>query len=484
MEMQQRSYFGINFGTTNTAVVRIIRDEFGERILPLGDVGIIPFSSIIAIPKQGEEIMFGQEVRKQRENLSAKHEIITSIKSYLGTDKEFIVGSNKYSAQVLTAKFLEAIKNYIHEVHKVEIKEAGFSFPVDFTPEARSELCKAAEQEGIKVKSFVSESTAAYFANRKEGYGYSRIMVLDWGGGSFDISILDISKDSVSELSVYGENIGGDDIDKNLANRVHANIIKQTNLSNNIPFDEMPPACRDQLLSKCEQAKIEITETNEDFQLTVVDYDRYGTKSVKITVDFFNDIVESIVKKRILKAIDRALERASLTRAEIDAIIVVGGSSNLNPYKNIITNLFGKDKIIIPSKPQWSTAEGAALMQIIGGNFRLNDSLGVLLSDDSIFPILSAKKDGVGSKSPTWYFSLVEDSQTAYFIFTNGDGTITYEKAFVETKGFLDERIQLNAEIGEDQIARIEIKNRHMGNRPPTKVEINKLTFHYNTSSL
>ena len=91
--------------------------------------------------------MFGQEVRKQRENLSAKHEIITSIKSYLGTDKEFIVGSNKYSAQVLTAKFLEAIKNYIHEVHKVEIK-SRFSFLLTLLLKPGADFVKLLNKQG------------------------------------------------------------------------------------------------------------------------------------------------------------------------------------------------------------------------------------------------------------------------------------------------------------------------------------------------
>ena len=485
--MQKGSFIGINFGTTNTAVVQLLNDEQGYRIVNLGEGGEYPFSSIIAIPKKGGPLKFGREVRSRREELSADYEVFSSMKSYLGTDKEFIVGSERYSATEIAEQFLRSVKTYIERVYKIEIKEAGFSFPVDFTPEARRELRIAAKNAGIEVKSFVSESTAAYFANRQEGQAYSRVMVLDWGGGSFDISILNLKKNSVSELVVYGENIGGDNIDIELAKRIHADIIKKSNLSTNISFDDMSPVSRDLMIARCERAKIEISETDEEYDLTIMYYGIYGTKNLTVSVDLFNGVVEPIVKGRILRAIDKALGRANLTPAGIDAVIIVGGSSNLTPYEKAITNLFGKDKIILPRKPQWSTAEGAALMQIIGGNFQLNDSLGVLLSDGSVFPLLKAMKDGVGTTIGPIRFSLVEDSQNANFIFTDGAGDLILNRINIPTKGFFKEEIQLIAEIGDDQIARLIIQNLFMGNsdsNPPKKVEINHLTFHYNIEKL
>jgi len=485
--MQKGSFIGIDFGTTNTAVVQLLNDEQGFRSVNLGEGGEYPFSSIVAIPKSGGALKFGREVRSRREELTSEYEIFTSMKSYLGTDKEFIVGSNRYSATEITAEFLKSVKAYIARAHRIDIKEAGLSFPVDFTPEARRELRIAAENAGISVKCFISESTAAYFANRQEGQAYSRVMVLDWGGGTFDISILNLKKNSVTEAAVFGEKIGGDDIDIELAKRIHADIVKKSGSGVHIPFDDMNLTSRDLMIARCERAKIEISETDEEYDLTVMDYGEYGTKSLTVSVELFNGIVEPIIRSRILKAIDAALGRTNLTPAGIDAVVIVGGSSNLAPYEEAITRLFGEDKIILPRKPQWSTAEGAALMQIIGGNFKLNDSLGVFLSDGSILPILKANEDGVGTKVSPLSFSLVEDTQDAHFVFTNGDGNIIFERVNIPTKGFLNEVIKLDAEIGDDQIARIGISNSFMGSstsNSPRKVEINKLTFYYDISEL
>ena len=312
-------------------------------------------------------------------------------------------------------------------------------------------------------------------------------MVLDWGGGTFDISILNLKKNSVAETAVWGEKIGGDDIDIELARCVHPIIVKKSRKNINIPFDDMSPVSRDLMIARCERAKIEISETGEEYDLTVMDYGEYGTKSLTVSEDLFNGIVEPIIRSRILKAINAALGRAGLTPAGIDAVVIVGGSSNLAPYEEAVTRLFGEDKIIPPQKPQWSTAKGAALMQAIGGGFKLSDSLGVVLSDGSVLPLLKANEDGVGAKVGPLSFSPVEDTRDAHFVFTNGDGSIVFERVNIPTKGFLNEVIKLSAEISDDQIAIIELSNSFMGNaasNPPKTTKINKLTFHYDISDL
>ena len=488
--MKKGEFIGIDFGTTNTAVVQVLSDEQGMKTISLGEGGY-PFSSIVAIPKNGGAPKFGREVRNRREELSVDHDIFTSMKSYLGTYREFIVGANRYTATDITSAFLKYVKAYISRHHNVEINKAGFSFPVDFSPEARRELQIAAEKAGITVSSFISEPTAAYISSRGEVQACERVMVLDWGGGTFDISVLNLKKNSVTENFVLGERIGGDDIDIELARRIHAAIAQKSGIGTKTGFDDMSPADRDLIIARCERAKIEISETDEEYDFTVRDYGEYGTKSVTISLELFNGIVKPVLKSKILRAIDTALGRTSLTPAGIDAVIIVGGSSNLTSYAEAITRLFGEEKIIFPQKPQWSAAEGAALMQIIGGNFKLGNSLGDFLSDDSVFPLLKANEHGVGSKIGPVTFSLTEDTNEAHFIFTNGDGSRVFARENMPTrvpaKGYLDEKIKLNAEIGYDQIARIEIHNQSMGNienNPPKKVEINELTFFYDISEL
>jgi len=489
--MQKGSFFGINFGTTNTAVVHLQNDEQGTHTTHLGEGGKYPFSSIVAIPKAGGPLKFGREVRDRREELTKDYEIFTSMKSFLGTRKEFKVGSSRYTATEITTQYLKSVKDYIARERNIDINEAGFAFPIDFSPEARRELRIAAESAGITVKAFVSESTAAYLANRQAVKAYSRVMVLDWGGGTFDISILNMKKNSVTEVAVYGERVGGDDIDIELAHRIHADIVKKSSTGLHIPFEDMSPSERDHIVARCEKAKIAISANSEDYELTVMDYGSYGINNIPISVAYLDELVEIIIKSRILRSINKALGRAGMTPTGIDAVIIVGGSSDLSAYERAITNLFGQDKIILSDTPRWSTAKGAALMQAIGGNIKLSDTLGVLLSDEFILPLFEANKDGVGSKIDPIDFSIVEDSQTANFIFVNkskaGDSNITYDRAAIPTKGFLNERIKLSGEIGDDQIARISIHNPFMGNianNPQHYVEINKLAFFYDLAEL
>ncbi|ADU26813.1 Hsp70 family protein [Ethanoligenens harbinense] len=486
--MQKGSFIGIDFGTTNTSVVRVFNDEHGYKTVNLGEGGDYPFSSIVAIPRQnGGSLKFGRDIKNHREELSSDYEIFTSMKSFLGTNKEFKVGDHRYSATEITTLFLKYIKDYISRTHPdVDLSKAGLSFPVDFSPEARRELRTAAENAGIKVNSFLSESTAAYFANRKAGQAFSKVMVLDWGGGTFDISILELKKNSITETAVFGERVGGDDIDFALAKRVHAEIIKKSEVYNPVAFEDMNLASKDYLISWCEKAKIEISNTEDDYESAIYNYGMYGTKSITVSVNLFNGVVEPIIKSRIRKAVDAALGRANLKPASIDAIVIVGGSSNLASYEEAITNIFKDSQVILPDKPQWSTAEGAALMQIIGGNFKLNNSLGLYLSDGSIFPILKEGEHGVGSVIETLSFSLTEDTQDAHFNFANEDG-VMFERATIPTKGYLNEIIRLSARIDDDQIARIQLYNNSMGDlqhSKPTNVEVNKLTFYYDISGL
>ena len=484
--MQKGSFIGIDFGTTNTSVVQLLYDEYGQRTIHLGEGGDYPFSSIIAIPNSGGALKFGRDVKNRREELSADHDIFTSMKSHLGTDKEFIVGSSRFSATDITTKFLRSIKEYILRVHRIDITEAGLAFPVDFSPEARRELRIAAENAGIKVNCFLSESTAAYFANRKEVQAFSKVMVLDWGGGTFDISILNIKKSSVTEVSVFGEKVGGDDIDQSLAERIHAEIVKKSDVINPTSFLDMNPVCRDNLVARCEQAKRQISNNNDDDVLSIVNYGQYGNKAVTVSVELYEGIIEPVIKSRILTAIYTALNRSNLSPASVDAIVIIGGSSNLTPYIKAVKSVFKDSHVILPPNPDWATAVGAALMQIIGGNYKLNNSLGLFLSDNSVFPILKKDEHGVGSSIESMSFSLTDDAQTANFIFANEDKKI-YDRVTIPAKGFLNEMITLSAKIDDDQIAKIRMQNSFIGNdeMESAKVcEINKLTFYYDISEL
>ena len=477
---------GIDFGTTNTAVVRVAADEENGYLTEyLGENGVGPFASIIAIPREGGKLIFGREVRERRLELSETHYIISSLKSYIGSDKEIVSGKNRYSGEDVTCAFFKYLRKNLQKCYKVDVKEAALAFPVDFSAKARRSLKRAAEKAGIRLTGFAGESTAAYIANRnnEEIYkAYRRVMIIDWGGGTLDISILDLQGTRVYENSVFGAKVGGDDIDLEIAHRLHARL--SANYDIDLGFDEMDPGNKDKLICACEKAKIGFSFSEEDAVISLKNYGPFGDATVTLSYATFKDIVIPIIKARALKAIAGAMKSAQVSASGIDAVIMAGGSSGLKPFAHAVANIFGSEKIILPDNTQWSVAAGVALLATTNGEYMLNDDLGVLLSDGTVYPIFRKNTDCVGSKAGPITFSLTEDTQNAHFIFTNKENTLVYGKLNINTKGFLQENLQLAAKIDQDQTATVFVRNRYMGEDYNRKIEINRLTFYYDLAAL
>ena len=217
--MKNGSYYGIDFGTTNTSVYLYNYEQGkGSREAGYGTDGkdITPFSSCIAISKTADnDIKYGREVKEKINEYADDYKIVTSFKSLLGTDHEIAVNNVRYNGKVLVYLFLKYVKNTLDAV-RPDFNKAVFSIPVDFSAKARTELLEAAELAGIKVKGFVSESSAAYISKVKDIKAFSKVMVIDFGGGTLDLSILDLKHNCVFEDAVYGIKFGGDDIDKEI----------------------------------------------------------------------------------------------------------------------------------------------------------------------------------------------------------------------------------------------------------------------------
>lgn len=481
--MKTGSLISIDFGTSNTSIVSVMRDEHGEKVAILGEDGEFPFASLLAISNENK-LFFGNKVRKSRDQLEESCRLVASFKSLLGTDDFVCVNGKEISPTQLTSEYFRCLKRVILKKYNIDIKEAAFSFPVDFSPEARRDLVEAAEKAEIKVCGMVSESTAAYMAVRDKIKGKSRVMVADWGGGTLDVSIIETDGGRIRESSVYGEKIGGDDIDYALAKLVHAMLgDKLEDKSKLCDFEEMPPIERDKMLSAAERAKIQLSEDGEEYPLTIRDYGNYGTKTVFITNDMFTEMIKPIIKDRVLATINNALERAGISTVDIDAVVIAGGSSYLRPYADAMLNLFGESKIVLPEKLQFVSAIGAADVLFADGEFKLSDDIGILMSDDSVYPILKKDNDGIGSKSGTYSFSLVEDAQEARVIIASGNGRTIYKRINVPTKGFLTERLEISAEIDNTQVAVITIHNSSVSDQSKDTVcRVNGLTFYYDLS--
>lgn len=472
--MKNGSYYGIDFGTTNTSVYLYNYEQGkGSREAGYGTDGkdLTPFSSCIAISKTVKnDFKFGREVKERINEYADNYQIITSFKSLLGTDQEIVVNGFRFTGKLLAALFLNYVKETVRRI-RPDFNEAMFSIPVDFSARARTELFEAAERVGIKVKGFVSESSSAYISKVRDIKAFSKVMVIDFGGGTLDMSILNLKHNQVFENAVYGIKFGGDDIDKELALRLMPKVYP------GISFEELESHKKDKLMNEVERMKIEFSEY-DDYTITLGD----GSRPVDIDYDTFSDIITPLITENVLNSILIIMEKANVSPENIDAVILAGGSSGLRPFADIILSLFGEDKIIFDdenNKYQWMVAKGAAITSAIDCDFRLSDDICILLSDGETYPVLKKDINKVGDKSEPISFSLTTDSYDAHFIFTDSTGKNRYATISVNAKGYVDEKFDLSVEIGKDQIARVVIKNDYIGNGYQVQHEINKLRFYY-----
>lgn len=477
--MKNGAYYGIDFGTTNTSVY-LYNYEQGKGAIEAGygtdGKDITPFSSCIAISKTEKNVFkFGREVKEKINEYAEDYKIITSFKSLLGTEEELSINGERYNGRRLAALFLNYVKNTVR-AERPDFEEAVFSIPVDFSAKARTDLLDAAKSVGIKVKGFVSESSSAYISKVQDIRAYSKVMVIDFGGGTLDLSVLTLKRNKIYEDAVYGVKFGGDDIDSELALRLMPKIYP------GIPFEELDSKRKDKLMNEVERMKIEFS-TYDDYTMTLGG----GTRPVNIDYDTFSDIITPLITKNALDSILKVMEKANVSPENIDAVILAGGSSGLRPFGDIILSLFGEDKIIFDdenNRYQWMVAKGAAITSAVTCEFRLSDDICILLSDGEKYPILRKDINKVGDKSDSVSFSLTTDAFDAHFIFTDSTGKNRYAVVSVKAKGYIDEQFDLSVEIGKDQIARVIIRNPYISDDYREVREINKLRFYYDLNDI
>jgi molecular chaperone DnaK len=342
-------FFGIDFGTTNTAVFLLDVDEHGIRPVYYGE-DEMPFSSTIAIHKKNGSVLIGRQVKLNRQQLSKDYQIFSSIKSMLGKPTEYIVAGKTYTPVDIIALFLEQIKKKIQIDYGTVIEQATFAIPVDFTPLQRIELKQAAQMAGIKVNGLISESTASYMQSVEALKGFSKVAVFDWGGGTLDISILEVENKELRELAISGINLGGDDIDKILARKLHADIAAKHPIGS---FDDISDKDKEQILYRCEQAKINLSG-NDFTRILLSDYVIPSVIRIPLELDRFEEIILPHLEKAI-ETLENTVRKAGISVAQLDAILVVGGSSEMKPLQKIMYERYEKRniKVVYPDKMQW-----------------------------------------------------------------------------------------------------------------------------------
>lgn len=446
-------FCGIDFGTTRSAAVGYI----DGRAISFGDDEGRPIPSLVAIDKNTGEVSVGIEAWEQKNHLSNSCIVIPSIKTILDSDNTFSIANREWTSTDIASEIFKHLKQIAHARSGVDMDKAVLAIPVGFSRKKRARLREAAKYAGIDVISFVSEPTAAFFANYDDLKSSSNVAIFDWGGGTLDISILEHAGGKVSELMTIGWGVAGDDLDDKLARRLHASVEKK--LAQQISYDDMLSSSKDMILMRAERAK----RAFSDDDTHIVSVNKYiDDKSFNIPLEYswFSLLFKTEIDHAI-KLLDDAIARSGVGLQNIDRVVMVGGSSNLRPLIEKMEEKYG-DKLYFPEETMWNVAQGAAILSRKPGRYHSNQSIGLILSDGTYHEILP-KDTLLNGWKYKCSFGLVDTSSVARFIFSGSADIDTsqerYKTLSIPTYGFLEEAIDLHALVDEDMIFRVSGKS-------------------------
>jgi len=231
------------------------------------------------------------------------------------------------------------------------------AIPVGFSPAKRKALRQAASQAGIHIRGFVSEPTAAIFRSFHEVQQWPHVAVFDWGGGTLDISVVNIQGDVVREIATIPKQLGGDILDRLLAEWAHAQILKEKGAAD-MPFSGMDSRYRDTLISHCETAKRMLAEEDE-FTISLPRYGKYGTVNLTITAAQFTRLMQPKIDEALETLKEGIMYRARLSFDQVH-ILLVGGSSKLRGLRESMASR--EWQFSLPEDSAWHAADGAAIL--------------------------------------------------------------------------------------------------------------------------
>lgn len=454
--------YGIDFGTTNSAIV------FRGQTLDVGQDR--PFPSVVAFHRVTGEMICGPEARTAREALEqSDYIVIPSIKRLLGSEQSWSIGGKVLSPTDVAAELFHALRRHAEgdsRTHGKSLDSAVVSIPVGFQPGRRRELRAAARQAGIEIAEFVSEPTAAWFQCRNEMHECRRVVVFDWGGGTLDISVLKILGEHVSELSTTGLEQAGDFIDLEIAHWAHREIMRER--GDDTEFDEMSPTDRDRLTAQSEIAKIALSrQASRTIQLPK--YGRHELVQLVLTEEQLRLLTEHLIGTA-MERLQAGLHRARLSDDEIDTVILIGGSSRLSSLQTAMSERF-PGRIWTPPRPDWTVAEGASRLSDFPGQYELRNRIGLVLSDDTLYPVLQADA-AFDDRWHDHYLGLVEDTDAADLVFAEAEAGQNGEIATdpearrilyltVPVQGLWHEPIHVRSRLTRDMTFEVEARTTH-----------------------
>lgn len=351
---------GIDLGTTNSCVAIM---EGGEPVVIANAEGARTTPSVVAFSKSGER-MVGQVAKRQA--ITNPDRTIISIKRDMGTDRKVSIDGTDYTPEMISAMTLQKLKADAEAYLGEKVTQAVITVPAYFNDSQRQATKNAGTIAGLEVLRIINEPTAAALAYGIDKESSQKVMVYDLGGGTFDVSILDIG-DGVFEVMATNGNtrLGGDDFDQRIMNYLVAEFKKENGID--LSADKM---AMQRLKEAAEKAKIELSGmTTSNINLPFITADATGPKHMDITLTRakFNELTSDLVEGTMTPT-KKALNDAGLTPAQIDKVLLVGGSSRIPAVQEKLKEFLGKE----PHKginPDECVAVGAAIQGgILGGD--------------------------------------------------------------------------------------------------------------------
>ena len=376
---------GIDLGTTNSCVAVI---EGGEPVVIANAEGARTTPSVVAFGKTGER-MVGQVAKRQAVTNSDR--TVASIKRQMGSDYKVAVDDKKYTPQEISAMILQKLKTDAEAYLGDKVTEAVITVPAYFTDAQRQATKDAGKIAGLEVKRIINEPTAAALAYGIDKENDQKIMVYDLGGGTFDVSIIEMGDGVQEVLATAGNNkLGGDDFDQRVINWLADGFKAEQGID--LRGDKM---AMQRLKEAAEKAKIELSGvTTSNISLPFITADATGPKHLEMTLTRakFNELTADLVDAT-MGPVRQAMNDSGLKTSEIDKVLMVGGSSRIPAVQEAIKQFMGTE----PFKginPDECVAIGAALQAgVLGG-----EVTGLLLLDVTPLSLGIETMGGISTK--------------------------------------------------------------------------------------
>ena len=371
---------GIDLGTTNSCVAVM---EGGKPVVIANAEGLRTTPSVVAFSKTGERLV-GDPAKRQAVTNADK--TISSIKRHMGTDYKVEIDGKKYTPQEISAMILQKLKSDAENYLGEKVTEAVITVPAYFNDAQRQATKDAGKIAGLDVKRIINEPTAAALAYGLDNEHEQKIMVYDLGGGTFDVSIIEIGDGVIEVLATAGNNkLGGDDFD----NAVTQYMLNDFKAKEGVDLSKDTMALQ-RLKEAAEKAKKELSSTTQtEINLPYITATAEGPKHFEMTLTRakFDELTHDLVEKTA-EPVKNALSDAGLTASELSKVLLVGGSTRIPAVQDKVKSLTGHE----PSKtlnPDECVAIGASIQ---GGKLAGDAGAGDILLLD-VTPLFSTAAD-------------------------------------------------------------------------------------------